>query len=552
MNNFPEFHAFKKIPRLSRDIIVTEKIDGCFNYQSRVLTYNGYKPIGHIVNNKSKIKVLSFNFKENIFEWSNIKSYFKYKSSYKDFLNFKLRGFRQGNAYYSFKCTYNHKLLTTEGYKEARNITLKDKLLSPNNPLTYIQKQMILGTLLGDASLNQSESSLGYVHSQSIKHRLYSKTIVKILGRFYRNTRILKGGYANTNILAIQSNFDYELRQYLERFRRNNKKYFSYTILKELSPISLAFWYMDDGSCSFSKDQNPRLTLHTQGFDKLQINRLLKILEIKFNIFAKAFNYGKGYQIVLNVEDSDKMFNLIKFYITKDLQYKLPLKLRNNICIWDNYQDTKDRFYPQEILEIKPNTTTGNAFHYKYDLETINHNYVVSGVVVHNSNGLIYIDENNNIFAGSRNKWLWGSIQDEIHNDNHGFAQWVKENQIELLKLGKGYHYGEWWGKGIQRGYRLEEKRFSLFNVSRWQRNKNVPLVEKQEYCPDCCDVVPILCKGNFDTNVIEQMLSELKRIGSIASPNFMNPEGIVIYHIAGGCYFKKTIFNDEGKNKEG
>jgi len=38
------------------------------------------------------------------------------------------------------------------------------------------------------------------------------------------------------------------------------------------------------------------------------------------------------------------------------------------------------------------------------------------------TNGVIYIDESNNIFAGSRNRWLWGSIQDEIHNDNYGFA----------------------------------------------------------------------------------------------------------------------------------
>jgi hypothetical protein len=28
MNSFPEFKEFKKIPRLSREIIITEKIDG--------------------------------------------------------------------------------------------------------------------------------------------------------------------------------------------------------------------------------------------------------------------------------------------------------------------------------------------------------------------------------------------------------------------------------------------------------------------------------------------------------------------------------------------
>jgi len=172
------------------------------------------------------------------------------------------------------------------------------------------------------------------------------------------------------------------------------------------------------------------------------------------------------------------------------------------------------------------------------------------------TNGLIFIDENNNIFAGSRNRFLWGSIQDEIHNDNHGFAQWVKTNREELLKLGKGYHYGEWWGKGIQRGYNLQEKRFSLFNVGRWclfnEEPKLISINEKtkeekyQEKLPNCCFLVPILYEGMFNTQEIYKQLELLKIGGSRAVPTFMKPEGIIIYHKAGNLYFKKTIENDE------
>ncbi len=165
-------------------------------------------------------------------------------------------------------------------------------------------------------------------------------------------------------------------------------------------------------------------------------------------------------------------------------------------------------------------------------------------------NGVIFIDENNNIFAGSRNRWLWGSIQgEEIHNDNHGFAQWVRDNREELLKLGQGYHYGEWWGSGIQRGYGLVkgEKRFSLFNAGRWVENATSPLRdEKQEYCPKCCYVVPILYCGIFEQTAILVALDELAIKGSITSPGFMKPEGIIIYHAAGKQYFKKTLENDE------
>ena len=155
------------------------------------------------------------------------------------------------------------------------------------------------------------------------------------------------------------------------------------------------------------------------------------------------------------------------------------------------------------------------------------------------TNGVIYIDDYNNLFVGSRTRWL------DEHNDNFGFYKWVMRNKEALLKLGTGYHYGEWWGKGIQRGYNLQERRFSLFNVSRWKKDKEIPLLEKQEYCPDCCDVVPVLHAEVFNTEVINQILEELKRNGSSASPGFMKPEGVVVYHVAGNILFKKTIDND-------
>jgi len=163
------------------------------------------------------------------------------------------------------------------------------------------------------------------------------------------------------------------------------------------------------------------------------------------------------------------------------------------------------------------------------------------------TNGLIYIDEVNNIFAGSRNRWL------DDHNDNHNFWHWVMDNKEELLKLGKGYHYGEFWGKGIQRGYNLQEKRFSLFNTGKWVKkdiNNTVLPTEKHEFCPECCYLVPILYEGIFDSNIIEMQLNALKENGSWASHGFMNPEGIVIFHKAGGYYFKKTIEGDSGKNE--
>lgn len=147
------------------------------------------------------------------------------------------------------------------------------------------------------------------------------------------------------------------------------------------------------------------------------------------------------------------------------------------------------------------------------------------------TNGLIAIDETGGFSVGSRTRWI------TPENDNFGFAKWAYANKEELMKLGPGFHYGEWWGQGIQRGYDLKEKRFSLFNVSRW---------EDAEARPACCGVVPVLFRGSFDTSVIDNVLNNLKNDGSEAAPGFMRPEGVVIFHTASGYLFKKTIEHDE------
>jgi hypothetical protein len=161
---------------------------------------------------------------------------------------------------------------------------------------------------------------------------------------------------------------------------------------------------------------------------------------------------------------------------------------------------------------------------------------------IHPDNPHVEEEDRLYIFAASRNRWLNVGKQ----NDNHAFAYWVKENAPSLVMLGEGRHFGEFYGKGIQRGYGLDHKRFALFNVSKWQ-NKDLPLVdEKQKYPPSCCEVVPILYEGMFSTVAVEQIIDELTLKGSKAVPGYLNAEGVCIFHTASGHYYKKTLQNDE------
>lgn len=149
------------------------------------------------------------------------------------------------------------------------------------------------------------------------------------------------------------------------------------------------------------------------------------------------------------------------------------------------------------------------------------------------TNAQIFIgDDGRSMHVGSRNRWI------SVPNDNYGFARWAMDNYQELLKLGPGRHFGEWWGNGIQRGYGLPkgDKRFSLFNTSRWSDPAVRPL---------CCGLVPVLYEGPFLTSMAEAALCELMMEGSQAAPGFMDPEGIVVFHVAANMGFKKTIKGD-------
>lgn len=160
------------------------------------------------------------------------------------------------------------------------------------------------------------------------------------------------------------------------------------------------------------------------------------------------------------------------------------------------------------------------------------------------TNAQICITEDGTILAGSRTRWVTPA------DDNFGFAAWVEAHRDELLTLGPGRHFGEWWGAGIQRGYGLTEKRFSLFNASRWydthQDGNYVSEPAGLVAAPACCHVVPVLIRGPFRTDAIEHCLGILRERGSYAAPGFMKPEGVVAFHMAGNVGFKRTLEKDE------
>lgn len=178
---------------------------------------------------------------------------------------------------------------------------------------------------------------------------------------------------------------------------------------------------------------------------------------------------------------------------------------------------------------------------------------------------------------------VWAQSRTRIitpSQDNQGFARWVRKHADVLIStLGEGLHFGEWWGVGIQRGYDLSERRFSLFNTKRWNTGEGALALSVARAQGVAIYSVPVLWEGpwmmpvgtvvgyiddgapfNEDGSpkfidlpsvparryMPEFELEFLRNSGSRAVPGYMKPEGIVVFHQASGICFKATVEGDE------
>lgn len=99
-------------------------------------------------------------------------------------------------------------------------------------------------------------------------------------------------------------------------------------IINHLSPISLAYWYMDDGGRAYYKNKrsltDKACILNTQGFKVNEVELLIKELNIKYDLDCfLSFNHKKPI-IYIPSKSYIKLYKLINPFILPLFRYKLP------------------------------------------------------------------------------------------------------------------------------------------------------------------------------------------------------------------------------------
>ncbi len=365
---------------------------GCLSYGTRVTLADGSQTqIGKIVNQRLPVEVLSYDPDLDAIVPKKIVNWFD-NGVTDQFLNFTVaRGGGNGRA--QFACTANHKIRTPGGWREAQELAVGDRVLQavPHH-LSDFQWEAILGGLMGDGALSRTRSGHGarYRFDHCAKQAEYCDWKSSLFANIGGSRSVRR----SDGVVAYDMKPLPELAELRQAVYVNGKKILSEDYLKGLSPLSLAIWYMDDGSFSLrakglqerTKDGSGRSEICVEAMEHTTRARLVAYLADTWGIKATLSSRGVGQKAVLVFlkDETAKLHALIAPFVHPSMEYKLLPRYRGRFAVEPVFAPSDLRLVPMPVtaISVKPKTRSMHRF----DIEVEgSHNYFADGVMVHNS-----------------------------------------------------------------------------------------------------------------------------------------------------------------------
>lgn len=187
-------------------------------------------------------------------------------------------------------------------------------------PLTFLQKQLIYGSLLGDGSIvrGKEDRNCRFSEAHSVKQKDYllfkHRQLEPFSGKLIEYPR--KDGGRDVKFSTKAHPCFNKLRMMF--YDKGGKKIIKLGTLKQIThPIALAMWLGDDGS-----KEKDSYRIATAAYSVQEIKTLIRWLKDFFNINGYLHKHGKYWYLSIR-EDRMKFTKLIKSYLPKGLDYKL-------------------------------------------------------------------------------------------------------------------------------------------------------------------------------------------------------------------------------------
>jgi recombination protein RecA len=363
---------------------------GCFFYDARVVLADGTtEMIGKIVNQKLPVEVLSYDAKTGTVVPKRVVNWFD-NGPTEEFLKITVA---RPNGRAELACTPNHLIRTPSGWVEAGKLKIGDRVLAalPHH-LSEFQWAALRGTLMGDGAVPPSQNGYGarfrYSHCEDqIEYADWKASLFGNLG----TTRHVR----SDNVVT----FDFQPLPELAPLRQsvyvNRKKVLDDDYLKSLTPLSLALWYMDDAHFAIrskglqkrTEGLSGRVEICVEGMEVRSRERLAAYLADTWGVVATLTKKGarESAHLIFNNAESAKFQALIAQYVHPSMDYKLLPRFRGQFAVSPEFAPTRYELVAMPVLRIGVKATSNRSMH-RYDIEVEDsHNYLVNGVMVHNS-----------------------------------------------------------------------------------------------------------------------------------------------------------------------
>ena len=365
---------------------------GCASWRTPVLLADGTtERIGKIVNQKLPVEVLSYDpdldavVPRRVVNWFN-------NGRTESFLNIKVARLEGKGPGPSFDLTPNHLVRTPAGWREAGELRVGDRVMHASaERLSGFQWQVLLGGLMGDGALSPTRSGHGarFRWGHGAKQAVYSDWKASLFANLAVSRSTNAKGAVFHDVQPLT-----ELGELWRAVYIGGKKALSEEYLKQLTPLSLAVWYMDDGSFqnrskglqARTRDGSGRSEICVQAFDPTSRERLCAYLVDTWDLRPSLVERGSRRMafLVFPKDEAAKLHALIAPFVHPSMQYKLLDRFRGRFDVQPVFAEPRTVLMPTPIVSITERSAESYPFRYDIEVEG-SHNYFAGGTMVHNS-----------------------------------------------------------------------------------------------------------------------------------------------------------------------
>ena len=256
--------------------------------------------IGKIVNQRMPVEVLSYDPDADAVVPKKIVNWFD-NGVTDEFLQFTVAKPGGQRTRASSACTPNHQIRTPGGWREAQELAVGDRVLqSVPHHLSDFQWEVVLGGLMGDGALSPTRTGHGCDGSASVMAPSRRSTATG-RRRCSRTSACSRSTNAKGAVFCDVSPLP-ELAELRRAVYVEGKKVFGHDYLKQLTPLSLAVWYMDDGGFTLrakgvqerTRDGSGRSEICVEAMEPTTRTRLVAYLRDTWDISPKLSSSGGG------------------------------------------------------------------------------------------------------------------------------------------------------------------------------------------------------------------------------------------------------------------